>query len=208
MQAVQTVKSARNRAYTLIEILVTSVIMVIIGGVIVLLLRHHVNMMQEGKRSIELQHEVQRVLKQISNDFRRVNSPVVIDQKFNIWLGGEDLAELEISPVELIDADDDITNGTEELIVRHYRVDPLGEERVVRYYLDETLGGMIREENGEPKLFSDRVTELKFMGDKEDLKKVYLTANIVIPETEQTKEKQEQLEAVFRLKSDFIVVKQ
>ena len=182
-------------------------ITVIIAAIVILLIRHHVNMWREGKRYIELQHEVQRLLKRLSNDFRMVNAPVVVDRKLNIWLGGEDLAEMEISPVELKDTDENKENGSEELVIRHYLFEPLGRERVIKYYLDREAGGLVRETDGRKQLFSDKVTEMHFDGDKDDLKKICLKATVIIPARQNVSKKEEILEAVFRMKSDFITVK-
>lgn len=200
-------KPDRKEGFTLIELGIGMGITFVIACMLVMLFRHSISVWKESGQRIAVQHEVQKIIKSMYNDVRKINSRFYFDKYHNIWINGENLDNIILSPVILKDTDDNRGNGYEQLEFDFFSIEPFGTAHKITYYLDEKTTSLVRLLDSKKYVISSFVENLRFFPDNWDNRKINIQAKVVIPETTQTKEQVETVNINFRIDNDFAVIR-
>jgi prepilin-type N-terminal cleavage/methylation domain-containing protein len=195
--------------YTLVEILIASSVMALISIGLFTVMEGHIGNFQTGTHHIRIQHELQRVIKQLYVDFKKINTHVVIDSSYNVWFNGENTDNMKLNKILLRDLDLDRTNGYEGLEFTVNLIDPLGSRQCYWYGLEKDSSDktvLYRKVDDDKKVFSEYVKSLKFNINPYDKREVLVEGTIEIPGRTSTDTRKEDFDMVLRVEHSYVVV--
>ncbi len=160
-----------KKAFTLVEMSVTMLVVSIIGLILLSVFRSNVAAWKWGSKHMEFQQKIQLAMKQVFTDIKRINPVVYADEAGNYWFKGEKTGDLVPNLVDIIDVDKEPQNGGEELMMWHTSYVTPGEKNGVRLFLEE--GALMREqilpnESRRKSVVANRVSDLHFFKNPED----------------------------------------
>lgn len=195
--------------FTLIEIMIATTVMGLISMGLFTAMEGHINNFQTGTHHIRIQHELQRVIKQLYVDFKKINTPIVIDSSYNIWFKGESKENMKLNRILLKDLDLDRTNGYEGLEFTINLIDPLGSRQNYWYGLEkDNKGNMLfyRQVDGDKRVYSEFVKTIKFNINPYDKREVLVKGTIEIPGRIASDTRKEDFDMVLRVEHSYVVV--
>ncbi|MFZ2957301.1 MAG: type II secretion system protein [Candidatus Ozemobacteraceae bacterium] len=213
-------RECRKGGFTLIEVVITTLIVSLIGLILILVFRGNLASMRWGQKHIEFNQKIQLAMKQIFTDIKRINPIIVTDEQENLWFQGEKIGDLFPNLVEIIDIDLDPMNGGEQLKMVHTSYQRPGERVFVRLFLegegseagreDVATGSLMREVtdlNGSKKrsVVSNKVSHLHFVANAEDIREIRVSMTIT---DDRNPEMKEDLAFAVSLDTDLVCVKQ
>jgi prepilin-type N-terminal cleavage/methylation domain-containing protein len=198
-----------KRGYTLIEVIVAASVMALISMGLFTVMEGHMGNFRAGSHHIRIQHELQRIIKQIFTDFKKINTPLIVDEKYNIWFNGENKDNMKLNRITLKDMDLDRTNGYEGLEFSVNLIEPLGKKEFYYYGMEkDDLGafGLYRSDSAGKKLFSPHVKNMNFKLNPYDKREVHLEGTVEIPGKRPGDERKEDFNMVLRVEHAYVVV--
>jgi type II secretory pathway component PulJ len=197
----------RRNGFTLVELAISAVIILIIGLVLVVVFRFNITSWKWGQKHMEFQQKVQLAMKQIFTDIKRVNPIVSGDERGNLWYQGEKIGDLVPNLVRIYDKDKNPENGGEEIVFYHTTFKDLAQKTHVRLFLEN--GSLFRETtdpNGTKKrmVISNKASELHFVPNPADICEVGVRLMIT---DDLNPELKEDLNFAVHLDTDLVCVK-
>jgi prepilin-type N-terminal cleavage/methylation domain-containing protein len=169
------------QGFTLVEIMIVAVIFSMIALTLVYIFRANMLSWRWGQSHMEFNQKVQLAMKQVFTDIKRINPIVVMDEGNNLWFQGEKIGDLFPNLVEIINKDNELANGGEEIIFQHTSYSDPGKRVQIRLYLEE--GALMREitdGNGKKNkvVISSKVSDLHFYNNPLDIYEVRVAMTI------------------------------
>jgi len=163
--------SRTKRAFTLVEMSVTMLVVSIIGLILLSVFRSNIAAWKWGSKHMEFNQKIQLAMKQVFTDIKRINPVVYADETGNYWFKGEKIGDLVPNLEDIIDLDKEPANGGEELMMWHTSYVTPGEKTGVRLFLEE--GALVRElilpnDTRRKSVVSNRVADLHFQKNVDD----------------------------------------
>ncbi|MCK5685499.1 type II secretion system protein, partial [bacterium] len=163
----------KKRGFTLVEVMIATGIMGVLIIAIFYYLRGNLNMYKKGSSKISFQTEVQRVMKVLYIELKKVNPSIYMDSDLNVVLDDEYRDDLKLTPVELYDLDNNINNGFERINLWEHKLRRFSEKKRNSFYVKKGKGLFKESFNSETdvihkKLISSYVTDIKFFRNKYD----------------------------------------
>ncbi|HNW33688.1 MAG TPA: prepilin-type N-terminal cleavage/methylation domain-containing protein [Candidatus Ozemobacteraceae bacterium] len=171
----------RRKGFTLVELSISAVIVMLIGLVLVAVFRSNLATWKWGQEHMEFNQKLQLAMKQVFTDIKRINPVVQTDTLGNLWFQGERIGDLYPNVIEIVDTDKDPANGGEELTFCHTSYTRPGESLQVRLFLEkDALMRETTDQNGAHArvVVSDRVSDLHFTRNTADINEIAVTMRI------------------------------
>ncbi len=201
----------KKRGFTLVEVMIATGIMGVLIIAIFYYLRGNLNMYKKGSSKISFQTEVQRVMKVLYIELKKVNPSIYMDSDLNVVLDDEYRDDLKLTPVELYDLDNNINNGFERINLWEHKLRRFSEKKRNSFYVKKGKGLFKESFNSETdvihkKLISSYVTDIKFFRNKYD-NNVIRVEVYMEGESYRGKKEKDMFELVLRMDTDFLTIK-
>jgi len=131
----------KQRGFTLIEIMIATVVSVFIIFALMQLMTGNLSSFFKGKRDIALQTEIQKVMKAIFLGIKSANAPLFFDKNFNILIANEDRKDISLNNIYLLDMDNNLSNGAEKLRFKVYSLEKIEDFNIVEIYHEKNKLG-------------------------------------------------------------------
>lgn len=154
-----------NHGFTLVELLISTLIVVLISTVLILVYRGNLASWKWGQKHMDFNMSVQLAMKQVFTDIKRINPEVDQDSAGQLWFKGEKIGDLVPNLVVILDTDQKTENGGEEITFVQMLYSQPGKKTTIRLFLEN--GALMREvadEKGQRKktVIANRVSNLHF----------------------------------------------
>ncbi|MBI3037539.1 hypothetical protein HYY75_00610 [bacterium] len=165
----------KSRGFTILELIIGAGIAALIGLVLMTVFRSNLISWRWGQKHMEFNQKVQLAMKQVFTDIKNVNPVLSLDANYNLWFAGEKGGDLLPNLVRIINSDNDLNNGGEELLLIQSGFSNPGEITSIKLMLEN--GALIREttdKNGNRKraVVSNKVNDLHFSRNSLDINEV------------------------------------
>ncbi|HEY9069862.1 MAG TPA: type II secretion system protein [Candidatus Ozemobacteraceae bacterium] len=197
-----------RRAFTLVELSISAVIVVLIGLVLIAVFRSNLATWKWGQERMEFNQKLQLAMKQVFTDIKRINPVVQTDSLGNLWFQGERIGDLFPNVIEVVETDKEPANGGEELVFYHTSYTRPGEKVQVRLFLEkDALMRETTDQNGSRSrvVISDRVSDLHFRRNPADINEIAVTMRIA---DDMNPKLVEELAFAVHLDTDLVCVKE
>lgn len=200
-------RKGSKRGFTLVELSISAIIISLIGLVLVVVFRSNLSTWKWGQEHMEFNQKFQLAMKQVFTDIKRINPVVLTDTRGNLWFKGERIGDLYPNVIEVVDTDNEPSNGGEELVFQHTTYAKPGEMTRIRLFLEnESLMRETTDQNGTRAraVVTNKVTNLHFMRNTGDINEVSVTMRIA---DDMNSNLAEDLVFAVRLDTDLVCVK-
>lgn len=199
-----------NNGFTLVEILISSVVISLVVIVLIMVFRSNLHTFQWGQKHMGFNQHVQLVMRQIFTDLKNINPILTQDIQGHLLIAGERSGDLRANMVTILNHHPESENKNDELSFVLTTFSDINRRDHVRYYVDPETTALIREVtdnrgNVAKREISPLVRDFSLKNDPFDRRQIRVGLTIINEDDETMKD---QINFAVRLQTDLVGVRE
>jgi|GEM_PF-6574294 len=211
------------RGFTLVEVMVVvGIASLLIAGVFYAF-GQNMDSWHRGEKKLVLQSEISTILSRVYYDIKRINPAIYYDVNSDIWVSGERFKEAKPNEIELIDENQDRTDGFERIRFKVYLINPFSKIENIEYCLKKdpnsvttsyeknkygTANILIRIQDGVETVVSEHVETFKLKKEENKHSLLNLFVKVTMPPEYKIGNRTDFIDIKIKFDNDFVIMRE